>query len=294
MGCTRSEVIDNNKENEDYRLINKMKFNNLQVYSYKKACLLFKKLIAPIFCEENLLKNRINIDLTNTKCPFCNNVLLDQMKVEEIQKFRNKTFKYMYQLNLTIKLIEKDETIDIFENLKKNVEVLNKNKLYEKFFRIKCRNEECRKKFMLLVYEDITLNEYLKQNKNEKYILDNWENNQNVMEEIKKERNKNFKQKKLENQWEKYVFEKNKNKFDKLVNLFEDKLKNKEQTKMIEILDEIVCNIPEEMYYENKVKLLTYFKTGVDDLIAETFKYEIEKNSNEIEEKKQYFSTHNE
>ena len=118
MGCTRSEVIDNNKENEDYRLINKMKFNNLQVYSYKKACLLFKKLIAPIFCEENLLKNRINIDLTNTKCPFCNNVLLDQMKVEEIQKFRNKTFKYMYQLNLTIKLIEKDETIDIFENLK--------------------------------------------------------------------------------------------------------------------------------------------------------------------------------
>lgn len=294
MGCTRSEVIDNNKENEDYRLINKMKFNNLQVYSYKKACLLFKKLIAPIFCEENLLKNRINIDLTNTKCPFCNNVLLDQMKVEEIKKFRNKTFKYMYQLNLTIKLIEKDETIDIFENLKKNVEVLNKNKLYEKFFRIKCRNEECRKKFMLLVYEDITLNEYLKQNKNEKYILDNWENNQNVMEEIKKERNKNFKQKKLENQWEKYVFEKNKKKFYELVDLFEDKLKNKEQTKMIEILDEIVCDIPEEMYYENKVKLLTYFKTGVDDLIAETFKFEIEKNSNEIEEKKQYFSTHNE
>ena len=36
MGCTRSEVIDNNKENEDYRLINKMKFAIIYKYTLIK------------------------------------------------------------------------------------------------------------------------------------------------------------------------------------------------------------------------------------------------------------------
>ena len=294
MGCTRSIVIEDEEEKEkDYRLIPKMIFAKLQVYYYKRACLMFKRLIDPIFCEKNLLERRINFDLTDSKCPFCDNILLDEMKVEEIRKFRNSSLDIMYELNLVVKLIEKDEKIDIFEDLKKHEEFLKKNEFREKFFRIRCRNEDCDKAFMLLVYEYPTINEYLKKNKNEKYILNNWQNNQKIMDEIRKERNKNYKNKKLENQWEEYVFGKEKEKLYELMNLFDEKLNNINYGNE-NLIEAIIDTIPEDMYYENKIKLLTYIKSGLDEFIVAGVKYKPDRNSEEIEEKKKYFSTHKE
>ena len=294
MGCTRSIVIEDEEEKEkDYRLIPKMIFAKLQVYYYKRACLMFKRLIDPIFCEKNLLERRINFDLTDSKCPFCDNILLDEMKVEEIRKFRNSSLDIMYELNLVVKLIEKDEKIDIFEDLKKHEEFLKKNEFREKFFRIRCRNEDCDKAFMLLVYEYPTINEYLKKNKNEKYILNNWQNNQKIMDEIRKERNKNYKNKKLENQWEEYVFGKEKEKLYQLMNLFDEKLNNINYGNE-NLIEAIIDTIPEDMYYENKIKLLTYIKSGLDEFIVARVKYKPDRNSEEIKEKKKYFSTHKE
>ena len=294
MGCTRSIVIEDEEEKEkDYRLIPKMIFAKLQVYYYKRACLMFKRLIDPIFCEKNLLERRINFDLTDSKCPFCDNILLDEMKVEEIRKFRNSSLDIMYELNLVVKLIEKDEKIDIFEDLKKHEEFLKKNEFREKFFRIRCRNEDCDKAFMLLVYEYPTINEYLKKNKNEKYILNNRQNNQKIMDEIRKERNKNYKNKKLENQWEEYVFGKEKEKLYELMNLFDEKLNNINYGNE-NLIEAIIDTIPVDMYYENKIKLLTYIKSGLDEFIVARVKYKPDRNSEEIKEKKKYFSTHKE
>lgn len=294
MGCTSSYVIEDEEERKkDYRLIPKMIFAKLNVYTYKRACLMFKRLIDPIFCEKQLLERRINIDLTDSKCPFCDKILLDDMKVEEIRKFRNSSLDIMYELNLAVKLIEKDEKIDIFEDLKKHEEFLKKNEFREKFFRVRCREEDCNKPFMLLVYEYPTINEYLKKNKNEKYILNNWQNNQKIMDEIRKERNKNYKSKKLENQWEEYVFKKDKEKLYELMNLFDEKLENINYGN--ENLIEVIINIiPEDMYYENKIKLLTYIKSGLDEFIVDSVKYYPDRNSEESDEKKKYFSTHKE
>ena len=293
-GCWSSEVIKEEEDtNKDYRLENKMEHANLPVYTYKRACVRFKRLIDPIFCDIELLKKRINFDLTDSKCPFCDNVLLDQMKVEEIKKFRNSSFDIMYRLNLVNKLIEKDETIDIFEDLKKHEEFLKKNDLREKFFRIRCRNEECKKAFMLLAYEYTPINEYLKEIKKEKYILSNWENNQKIMDEIRKEREKNYTKKKLENKWEENVYDKKKEKLKELMNLFEEKLNDINNGK-INYIKSIIDEIPDDMYYENKIKLLTYIKSGIDDALVPRVKYKPERSSDEIDEKKEYFSTHKE
>lgn len=293
MGCFGSIIDDEDGKNTDFRLINGLTHSRLPIYVYRKGLLLLKRLIGPLFCETDMLKHKIQYnDLSKVKCPFCEEILLNEFALIEIGKLRNSCIDLMLHLNLAARLIERDERDDIFEDLKRYEDFLKLNEEFrEKFYKVRCKNIDCKKAFMLQCYEYTSLNEYLKEKKLEKYILDNWEGNEKIKNEILEERKKKYKKRKEDNEWDLYVYEKDKEKYNKLIQIFEDKMEDKTNYYTMEkAFNSTIYKIPDDLYYETKMKILDYIKTGVDEYIANRCYYTCERTSKEIEEKEEFVS----
>lgn len=291
MGCVGANAIDEDDgKNRDFRLINGLVHSGLPIYVYRKGIVLLKRLIGPIFCETEMLERKIQYDLKNAKCPFCEQILLNEFAAYEIEKLRNSCVDLMLNLNLVIRLIERDYRIDIFEELKRYEDFLKLNEAFrEKFYRVRCKNLDCRKSFILQCYEYYTLKQYLTEKKNEKYLLENWENNENVKNEIINERTKNASKKKADNEWEICVFEKDRDRYNKLIELFEDKIGDKTNYYTMEkAFNSVIYKIPDDLYYETKMNILDYIKTAVDEFIASRCYYTCERSEKEIKEKEEF------